>query len=156
MHEDAEAAYTIGRDVARMNMNCKTAAQLWCLSSDGTELSAHDITLPETQTTIPVVFFAPQGGEYVFSMSERATDDYNIELLYQGASVATLYADQSITLNLNAGTTNDYSIRICRKSPTRLDEVQVKEAQNAKVIIDGSFYILRDAHIFDAQGKTVK
>ncbi len=157
MHEDAATTYTIGRDVARMSMNCKTAAQLWCISTDGTELAAHDIALPETETVIPLGLFAPQNGEYLLNRSERATDDFEVELLYNGTYTATLFADQPLALNLNAGTTTDYSLRIRRRMPTGLnDHLQMTNDQCTKVLINGHLYILQGAHIFDAQGKLVK
>lgn len=156
MHEDAAATYTIGRDVARMSMNCKTAAQLWCLSADGTELAAHDIALPETETVIPLGLFAPKDGEYLLNMSERATDDFEVELLYNGASAATLFVDQPLALELKAGTTSDYSLRIRRRMPTGIEAVLRDDVQCTKVMIDNHLYILQGAHIFDAQGKVVK
>ena len=156
MHEDAVAAYTIGRDVARMSMNCKTAAQLWCLSADGTELAAHDIAVPETETTIPMALFAPKDGEYLFSMTERATDGYEVELLHNGVYAATLFAGQPLVLTLKAGTTNEYSLRIRRRTPTGLNQVPSDQVQCTKVLIDGHLYILQGAHVFDAQGKKVK
>ncbi len=157
MHEDAATTYTIGRDVARMSMNCKTAAQLWCLSADGTELAAHDIALPETETVIPLGLFAPQNGEYLLNMSERATDDFEVELLYNGTYAATLFADQPLALTLNAGTTTDYSIRVRRRMPTGLnDQLQMTNDKCTKGLIDNHLYILQGAHIFDAQGKLVK
>ena len=156
MHEDAVTTYTIGRDVARMSMNCKTAAQLWCLSTDGTELAAHDIALPETETVIPIGIFAPQNGEYLLNMSERATDDFEVELLYNGTYAATLFADQPLALTLNVGTTTDYSIRVRRRMPTEIDQVPSDQVQCTKVLIDNHLYILKGAQIFDAQGKKVK
>ena len=138
-------------------MNCKTAAQLWCISTDGTELAAHDIVLPETETVIPLGLFAPQNGEYLLNRSERATDDFEVELLYNGTYTATLFGDQPLALNLNAGTTTDYSLRIRRRMPTGLnDHLQMTNDQCTKVLINGHLYILQGAHIFDAQGKLVK
>jgi len=156
MHEDAATTYTIGRDVARMSMNCKTAAQLWCLSADGTELAAHDIALPETETVIPLGLFAPKNGEYLLNRSERATDDFEVELLYNGTYAATLFADQPLVLNLNAGTTTDYSLRIRRRMPTDLENTVAKLGGSQKILHDGHLYILQGEHIFDAQGKLVK
>ena len=156
MHEDAVTTYTIGRDVARMSMNCKTAAQLWCLSADGTEQAAHDIALPETETVIPLGLFAPKDGEYLLNMSPRATDDFEVELLYNGTYAATLFADQPLVLDLNAGTTTDYSLRIRRRMPTGIDQLQMTNDKCTKVLIDNHLYILKGEHIFDAQGKLVK
>ncbi|MBQ7210991.1 MAG: hypothetical protein IJS05_08900, partial [Paludibacteraceae bacterium] len=112
LHEDATPTYTIGRDVERMTKDCKTAAQLWCTIYDGTELSAHGISLPETETIVPLTLYAPTKGEYLLNMSGRTMDDFVAELLFQGTYLATLFEDQPVTLDLNAGTTNDISLRI--------------------------------------------
>ena len=156
MHEDAAATYTIGRDVARMSMNCKTAAQLWCLSADGTELAAHDIVMPEMETTIPMALFAPKDGEYLFSMSARAMDGYEVELLHNGAYAATLFANQPLVLTLNAGTTSDYSLRIRRKTPTGLEDVQGSNVQCTKVMENGVLYLMYGGTMYNVQGKKVK
>lgn len=156
LHEDATPTYTIGRDVERMTKDCKTAAQLWCTIYDGTELSAHGISLPETETIVPLTLYAPTKGEYLLNMSGRTMDDFVAELLFQGTYLATLFEDQPVTLDLNAGTTNDISLRIRRKQPTDINNVQSGEEQSAKVLIDQQLYILRAGHIYDAQGKKVK
>ena len=113
MHEDVDGTYTIGRDVARMTTNCKTAAQLWCTMPNGTELSAHGVAIPETETIVPLTLFAPTAGEYLLDMSCRAMNGYEVELLHNGVWVATFEA-QPVTLDLNAGNNSDYSLRISR------------------------------------------
>ena len=157
MHEDADGTYTIGRDVARMTKDCKTAAQLWCSLSDGTELSAHGISIPETETVVPVTLFAPTKGEYLLNMSSRAMIDYQVELLFQDTYLATLFEGQPVTLNLNAGTNSGYAFRITRRNmPTGVETVQGNKVQSTKVLIDNHLYILRGEHVYDAQGKQVK
>ena len=156
MHEDAETTYSIGRDIMRMDGGGNRVAKFWMISQDSTELSAHGIAIPETETVIPIGIFAPKDGEYLLNMSERATDDFEVELLYQGAYAATLFADQPLVLNLNAGTTTDYSLRIRRKAPQGLDDVHGDDVHGTKVLINGHMYILQGSHIFDAQGKQVK
>ena len=155
LHDDATSTYTIGRDIARMSSNCTTAAQLWC-TANGTQLSAHGIQIPASGTTVNISLFAPANGEYLFEMSARAMDGFDVELLYQGAHLTTLYSGQQLTLDLNAGTTNDYSIRIQRKSPTSIENTASKLGDSQKVLIDGRLYIFQDGRIYDAQGKKVK
>jgi hypothetical protein len=155
MHEDATADYTIGRDVARMSKDCKTAAQLWCTMPDGKQLSAHGISIPETETVVPVTFFAPTKGEYLINMSSRAMDDYEVELLHNGAWVATLNA-QPVSLHLSAGSNSGYSVRIVRRAQTDIENVQSDKAQSTKVLINGQMYILRSGHMYSAQGELVK
>ena len=159
MHEDAVTTYTIGRDVARMSMNCQTAAQLWCLSADGTELAAHDIALPETETVIPLRLFAPNDGEYLLNMSERATDDFEVELLYNGTYAATLFADQPLALTLNAGTITGYSIRVRRRMQTGIDEISssLQGGDRGRLIYhEGQIYILRGEKVYTLQGQEIK
>lgn len=155
LHEGAVPTYTIGRDVARMSTDCKTAAQLWCTMLDGTQLSAHGISIPETEISVNIELFAPAAGEYSLDLDTRSMDCYEVELLHNGVLEATFGA-QPVTLNLNAGTNSGYSLRISRKAPTSLEGVQNDKAQSTKVLIDGHLYILRAGHMYDAQGKKVQ
>ena len=156
LHEHATADYTIGRDVARMTTDCKTAAQLWCTMSDGTQLSAHGIEKPTTSTTVSLELFAPEAGEYFLTLASRAMEGYEVELLHHGAWVATLDA-QPVSLDLEAGNNSGYAIRISRRNiPTGIEDVQADNAQSTKVIINDHLYILRSGHMYDAQGKQVK
>lgn len=155
LHEDAVPAYTIGRDVARMTTDCKTAAQLWCTMSDGTQLSAHGIEMPVVATTVNIELFAPAAGEYSLDLSTRSMDGYEVELMHNDERVATLDA-QPVTLALNAGTNSGYSLRISRKAPTGLGEAQSDKAQSTKVVENGVLYIIRDGVRYNAQGQRVK
>lgn len=157
MHKDADGTYTLGRDVARMSKNCKTAAQLWCTRPDGTELSAHGVAMPETETIVPITLFAPNEGSYFLNASTNAMAGYDIELLQNGAQIAIFSDAQPIKLDLNAGTNSGYSLRISRRDmPEGIDDVQREEIQSTKVIINDHLYILRAGHMYDAQGKQVK
>lgn len=156
MHEDATADYTIGRDVARMTKDCKTAAQLWCTIPNGTELSAHGVAIPETETIVPLTLFAPTAGEYLLDMSCRAMNGYEVELLHNGVWVATFEA-QPVTLDLNAGNNSDYSLRISRHNiPEGIENITPSSVNGEKRIIDGMLYIFHNGHMYDAHGKQVK
>ena len=155
LHEEATAAYTIGRDVMRMDGGNKNIAKFWFTANDGTELSAHGIAMPETETVVPVTLFAPTNGEYLINMSSRAMDDYEVELLHNGAWVATLNA-QPVSLSLSAGSNSGYSVRIVRRAQTDIENVQSDKAQSTKVLINGQMYILRSGHMYSAQGAIVK
>ena len=159
MHEDAVPSYTIGRDVARMSTTCTTAAQLWCTMEDGTQLSAHGIEIPATSTTVNIELFAPTAGEYLMNMSSRAMEGYEVELLHNGAWVATLYEAQPITIDLNAGTNNGYALRITRHNmPTDIEGAtpSASSVNGEKRLIDGVLYILHNGRMYDAKGKQVK
>lgn len=156
MHEDAVPDYTIGRDVARMSTDCKTAAQLWCTMSDNTQLSAHDIRQPDIVTTVDIGLFAPATGKYILDFSARSMDGYEVELLYNGVWVASLHNAQPVTLNLNAGSNSGYSLRVRCKIPASIGDAQRNDVQCTKFINDRQFYIQRGEHIYDAQGKKVK
>ena len=155
MHDDITGTYTIGRDITLMSSNCTTAAQLWCTNSDGTQLSAHGLAVPASETTVNISLYVPTNGEYLLEMNTRAMEEFDIELLYQGEHVANLFANQALTLSLNAGIT-DYMLRISRKSPTDLSNVPSDDVQSTKKLIDNKLYIFQGRHIYDAQGKKVK
>ncbi len=158
MHDDATPAYTIGRDVTRMSNTCTTAAQLWCTTEDGVQLSAHGIEMPTNSTTVNLELFAPAAGEYLLSMASRAMDGYEVELLYNGTWVATLNNGLPLTLTLNSGVNNGYALRITRHNvPTDLESITPSDAVNGeKRIIDGVLYILHNGRMYDAQGKQLK
>ena len=156
LHNEAAQTYTVGRDVARMSTDCKTAAQLWCLSAEGNQLTAHGIAEPQTETVVPLGLFAPTKGEYLFALETNQTDEYEAEIRYQGTFVATLFEGQTVSLNLNAGDNTEYSLLIRRKAPNGLDDVSAMFGGARKVLIDDHLYILSGERIYDAQGKKVK
>ena len=156
LHDDATGTYTIGRDVARMSTDCKTAAQLWCVSAEGTQLTAHGIAEPEKETMVDVALFAPKKGEYVLRLDASRMDEYQVELLYQGAYVATLFDAQPLKVELNAGNNTGYALRVRGKMPTGLWNAQSDKVQSTKMLIDNQLYIVQGEHIYDAQGKKVK
>lgn len=156
MHEDASYTYTIGRDVMRMDGGNNNIPKCWIIANDGTELSAHGIIMPETESIVPLGIYAPEDGEYDLSMSVRSMDNYEVELLNNGNYTATLYPNQSVSIDLKAGTTSDFSLRIRRKAPTALDDILSNDVQCTKLLIDGHMYIVIGERIYDAQGKLVK
>jgi hypothetical protein len=156
MHEDAVPAYTIGRDVARMSTDCKTAAQIWCTMTSGTQLSAQGIEIPATSTTVNIELFAPTAGEYSLNLFTRSMDGYEVELLHNGALVATLHESQPVTLDLNAGNNSGYALRISRKAPTGIGDVQRDDVQCTKVIKDGVLLIERNGKTYNASGAQVR
>ena len=156
MHEEAESTYTIGHDVMRMDGGNMSIPKCWTIGDDGTELSAHGITMPEAETIVPIGIYAPKDGEYQLEMMPRAMNDYEVEILHNGTYMATLFEGIPFALGLQTGTTNDYSLRIRRKMKTDISNVQGGNIQCAKVIIDDHLYILQGERIYDAQGKTIK
>ena len=154
--DDLCGSYTLGRDLMRMESSCKTVPQFWCLAEDGTQLNAHGISIPETETIVPLELFAPANGRYLLTVRPEQMEDFVAELLYQGTYIATLFDAQPLTLDLPSGTTSDYSLRIRRKAPQGLNDVQSDKEQCTKVLHEGHMYILQGGHIYDAQGKKVK
>ena len=154
--DDLCGSYTLGRDLMRMESSCKTVPQFWCLAEDGTQLNAHGISIPETETIVPIELFVPANGRYLLTVRPEQMEDFVAELLYQGTYAATLFDAQPLTLDLPSGTTSDYSLRIRRKAPQGLNDVQSDKEQCTKVLHEGHMYILQGGQIFDAQGKKVK
>ena len=156
LHEEAETTYTIGRDVLRMSADCKTAAQLWCLNAEGTQLTAHGVAEPLTETIVPLGLFAPTKGEYLLGLDACQLDDYTVELLHNDAYVGTFFTGKTLTIDLNKGDNTGYVLRISRKAPNGFENVQSNHEQGTKAIIDGHLYILQSGRIYDAQGKKIK
>ena len=100
--------------------------------------------------------FAPTKGEYLLGLDACQLDDYTVELLHNDAYVGTFFTGQTLTIDLNKGDNTGYTLRISRKAPNGIDNVQSDKVQGTKVLIEGRLYILQGEHIYDAQGKKVK
>ena len=153
LHDEVADTYTIGRDLARMD-NSNAAPALWCEAYD-TQLAAHGIAMPETEQIIPFVMSVPANGEYVFAMTPTAMENYEVELLCQGAYVATLSASQTLPLQLKAGTTKDYSLRLRKRVATGSSEVMTDDIPCRKVFESGVLYIICDGVRYNAQGQLI-
>ena len=156
--DEAEATYTIGRDVQKMgNTTGTTVARLWT-NAKGTDLCAVSTTYADNQAIIPMHIFAPADGEYTLSLDSHPADD--VYLTRNGIIVWDMNMGD-YTFDLSAGADDSYALQIVRRVQNVATGVDAVDADNhgtifaEKMIVNGQLFILRDGILFDAQGKKV-
>ncbi len=156
--DEAEATYTIGRDVQKMgNTTGTTIARLWT-NAKGTDLCAVSTTYADNQAIIPMHIFAPADGEYTLSLDSHPADD--VYLTRNGIIVWDMNMGD-YTFDLSAGADDSYALQIVRRVQNVATGVDAVDADNhgtifaEKMIVNGQLFILRDGILFDAQGKKV-
>ena len=152
----AEKGYTIGHDLQKMVNRSAAVAQMW-ISAYGLDLAAHEATLVDRTTTVPVGFYAPTAGTYRLSVS-GVDSDVQVYLAHKGNVIWDLLASDC-DIQLPAGDTKGYSIIIYKKSAliTPSYDVYKQGIKSDKIIKDGVVYVRHGNKVFDAHGKrTVK
>lgn len=148
---DAEPSYTIGRDLTKMSMGTARKAQLW-IDAYNTRLAAFD-ALAQTEQEIPVAFSAPRDETYLLSMTQDAGE--TLDLLYNGNLLCRLN-DADYILDLPAGTSTGYSLRIgAAKVPTSV-QTTATDARARKILRDGQMMIVCGSEVYTAQGMQVR
>lgn len=125
LHDDNQCgSYRIGRDFMRMDKGSKQVPNFWCPMADGTQLSAHGISMPTTYTTIPLGIFTPAKGEYTINAHMQDMNDYIVELYYQNVCLGIVMQGVPFRLEMAVGTSYEYSIRISRRVSTDLNPAE--------------------------------
>lgn len=154
--EEAVNEYEIGRDLGKMTMGTAKCAQM-SIPAYGTNLCAADFPLVDNKAVYPLTITSPADGTYSISVKEN--DEADIYLTYNGRVIWNLSID-ACELNLSAGTTENYGLKLVKKAPnaaTGVDEVNSDHnADIRKMIIDNNVYILRGGQLYDMTGKAVK
>ena len=158
LHDDNQCgSYRIGRDFMRMDKGSKQVPNFWCPMADGTQLSAHGISMPTTYTTIPLGIFTPAKGEYTINAHMQDMNDYIVELYYQNVCLGIVMQGVPFRLEMAAGTSYEYSIRISRRVSTDLNP-----AEDTQCDKDNKWYdvlgrpLPQDAHgIFIRKGEKI-
>ena len=158
LHDDNQCgSYRIGRDFMRMDKGSKQVPNFWCPMADGTQLSAHGISMPTTYTTIPLGIFTPAKGEYTINAHMQDMNDYIVELYYQNVCLGILMQGVPFRLEMAAGTSYEYSIRISRRVSTDLNPAEYTQCDK-----DNKWYdvlgrpLPQDAHgIFIRKGEKI-
>ena len=158
LNEEKEAdKYIIGQDLVKFGVSAKVA-QMWIDRYDA-KLCVNAVVPEDDATTFPMSLFAPKAGDYSIAIErEKATEDYNLYLTYNGQAIWNL-SEGAYVANLNKGTDANYGLRIsARKTPTGIDEaiVDSKETIAAKVLINGRVFIIRDNKVYSIDGQIVK
>lgn len=158
--DDATGEYVIGHDLLKMGTpkNAKVA-QMWTVSND---LRLCDIEMPliNDMSQCPLMFFAPNALTYEIAV-DQAPEDATLYLTYNDRIIWSLSASP-YTIDLEKGMTEGYGLRIVARhhSPsvaTGMDELNVDQDGNRKVLIDNMLYIITpEGAMYSVTGEKVK
>lgn len=152
--EDKADEYVIVKDLVKMGRNVHKA-QIWVNRYDA-RLCVNTVAEAE-EVTFPLTISVPENGVYTINENENVNE--NVYLTKNGKAIANL-SNSSYSLQLEAGETNAYAIRLVRRAPqtpTGLDEV-LADSDNTirKVIINGIIYIIRGGEAYDINGHKIQ
>jgi uncharacterized repeat protein (TIGR02543 family) len=162
--ENATAGYKFGEDQNIFeNREALTYLKMYTVA-DGHYLVGNTMTPAETEELIPVEFYAPNAGEYVFSLDDNSDiDRLEYVILYDavlGLNTNLLTNDYMVDLEETGLIENRFSIglRIKEKdnSATGIGDVSGDPERPYKFIYRDKMYILRGGKIYDATGKQVR
>ena len=162
--ENATAGYKFGEDQNIFeNREALTYLKMYTVA-DGHYLVGNTMTPAETEELIPVEFYAPNAGEYIFSLDDNSDiDRLEYVILYDavlGLNTNLLTNDYMVELDETGLIENRFSIglRIKEKdnSATGIGDVSGDPERPYKFIYRDKMYILRGGKIYDATGKQVR
>ena len=158
--DDATGEYVIGHDLLKMGTpKDAKVAQMWTVNND---LRLCDIEMPlmDDKAQCPISFFAPQAQTYEIAV-DQAPEDATLYLTYNDRIIWSLSASP-YTIDLAKGTTEGYGLRIVARHnapsvATGMDELNVDQDGNRKVLIDNMLYILTpEGAMYSVTGEKVK
>ena len=159
LNEDKEEnAYVIGQDLVKFGVSAKVA-QMWIDRYDA-KLCINTVA-PEGETTnFPMSIFAPKAGNYTIAIErEKATEDYDLYLTYNGEAIWNL-SDGAYTANFAKGTLSNYGLRVSARAPqitTGIDEAVVDaKGETRKVLVNDQVFIIRGEKVYTIDGQLVK
>ena len=157
--EDATNTYMIGHDLTKMGtVTTAKVAQMWT-EKNGLQLCDVETPLYNGSANTPLMFFAPQAGEYSLSIEQMA-DDATLYLTYNGNIIWDLTFGP-YDIELMEGTNNGYGLLLeAHKAPqitTGVDETDAQTDKVRKVMIDNQLYLISpEGQIYDATGKKMR
>lgn len=158
--DEATGEYVIGHDLLKMGTpKDAKVAQMWTVNND---LRLCDIEMPliNDMSQCPLMFFAPNALTYEIAV-DQAPEDATLYLTYNDRIIWSLSASP-YTIDLTKGTTEGYGLRIVARhhSPsvaTGMDELNVDQDGNRKVLIDNILYIITpEGAMYSVTGEKVK
>lgn len=158
--EEATGEYVIGHDLTKMGTPTDSkVAQMWTVR-DNMLLSDNEMPLTGEAAECVLGLYSPKKQHYTLEV-EKEPGDADLYLTYNDNVIWDLTA-APYELDLNAGTTNGYGLRIePRKAPqvtTGVDNTDDEQpsAASRKVIIDNKMFIITpEGVMYDATGKKV-
>lgn len=158
--EEATGEYVIGHDLLKMGTpKDAKVAQMWTVNND---LRLCDIEMPlmDDKAQCPISFFAPNAQTYEIAV-DQAPEDATLYLTYNDRIIWSLSASP-YTIDLAKGTTEGYGLRIVARHnapsvATGMDELNVDQDGNRKVLIDNMLYIITpEGAMYSVTGEKVK
>lgn len=158
--EEATGEYVIGHDLLKMGTpKDAKVAQMWTVNND---LRLCDIEMPlmDDKAQCPISFFAPQAQTYEIAV-DQAPEDATLYLTYNDRIIWSLSASP-YTIDLAKGMTEGYGLRIVARHnapsvATGMDELNVDQDGNRKVLIDNMLYIITpEGAMYSVTGEKVK
>ncbi len=158
--EEATGEYVIGHDLLKMGTpKDAKVAQMWTVNND---LRLCDIEMPlmDDKAQCPISFFAPQAQTYEIAV-DQAPEDATLYLSYNDRIIWSLSASP-YTIDLAKGMTEGYGLRIVARHnapsvATGMDELNVDQDGNRKVLIDNMLYIITpEGAMYSVTGEKVK
>jgi hypothetical protein len=159
LNEDKEEnAYVIGQDLVKFGVSAKVA-QMWIDRYDA-KLCINTVAPEGDATNFPMSIFAPKAGNYTIAIErEKATEDYDLYLTYNGEAIWNL-SDGAYTANFAKGTLSNYGLRVSAKAPqitTGIDEAVVDaKGETRKVLVNDQVFIIRGEKVYTIDGQLVK
>ena len=159
LNEDKEEnAYVIGQDLVKFGVSAKVA-QMWIDRYDA-KLCINTVAPEGDATNFPMSIFAPKAGNYTIAIErEKATEDYDLYLTYNGEAIWNL-SDGAYTANFAKGTLSNYGLRVSAKAPqitTGIDEAVVDaKGETRKVLVNDQVLIIRGEKVYTIDGQLVK
>ncbi len=159
LNEDKEEnAYVIGQDLVKFGVSAKVA-QMWIDRYDA-KLCINTVAPEGDATNFPMSIFAPKAGNYAIAIErEKATEDYDLYLTYNGEAIWNL-SDGAYTANFAKGTLSNYGLRVSARAPqitTGIDEAVVDaKGETRKVLVNDQVLIIRGEKVYTIDGQLVK
>ena len=159
LNEDKEEnAYVIGQDLVKFGVSAKVA-QMWIDRYDA-KLCINTVAPEGDATNFPMSIFAPKAGNYTIAIErEKATEDYDLYLTYNGEAIWNL-SGGAYTANFAKGTLSNYGLRVSAKAPqitTGIDEAVVDaKGETRKVLVNDQVLIIRGEKVYTIDGQLVK
>ena len=152
--EDAQDYYQIGRDLVKAGVGTKSA-QIW-IDAYGQQLCVHDAALIGDNAVYNIGIYAPKNGDYEIGLAQTPTDG-SLYLTQDGMIIWNL-SKNDYPVSLSKGTTHEYGLLFRRNQPNAPTDIESmsKEQTVDKFIYQEHLYILKNGHLYNAAGATVK
>ena len=152
--EDAQDYYQIGRDLVKAGVGTKSA-QIW-IDAYGQQLCVHDAALIGDNAVYNIGIYAPKNGDYEIGLAQTPTDG-SLYLTQDGMIIWNL-SKNDYPISLSKGTTHEYGLLFRRNQPNAPTDIESmsKEQTVDKFIYQEHLYILKNGHLYNAAGATVK